>query len=123
MFTYDPDTTIGKIRLLCTDTDPESFIFADKEISGFLAITEVGGETDVRLAAAEALETIAASEALVQKKMRVLDVSTDGPAVAQSLMTRASNLRRAVETEVSVDVIEMNLDAFSHRDLFFNRRY
>ncbi len=122
MFTYDLETNIGKVRLLCTDTDGENMIFTDVEINSFLILSAYDGDQDVRLAAAEALDTIAASEALVQKKMRVLDVSTDGPAVARSLMERADKLRKAVEDEVSMDVIQMNLNDWTHRDMLLNRR-
>lgn len=122
MFTYDLNTDIGKVRLLCTDTDQINNIFEDDEISGFLNMTAYDGDKDVRLAAALALETIATSEALVQKKMSVLDVSTDGPAVAASLMQRAQKLRDDFNNEVSIETIEANLNTFTARDLFFNRR-
>lgn len=87
--TTDPTTVIGRVRLLCTDLDEAAPLFTDAQITAFLAI-ESG---NVRLAAAQALDTIASSEALVSKKVRTLDLQTDGPAVAAELRARANGLR------------------------------
>lgn len=87
-FTLDYQTDRGKVRLLATDVDPTEALFDDAQIDVFLAL-----EGGVKTAAALALETIASSEALVQKKTRLLDLSTDGPAVAKELRERAAALR------------------------------
>src|SRR5690606_24312534 len=79
--TVDPSTPIGQVRLLATDLDEAEPLFDDEQIGAFL--TMEGG--NVRLAAALALETIARSEVLVSKKIRTLDLQTDGPAVAREL--------------------------------------
>ena len=47
-------------------------------------------------AAALALETIAANEALVEKRITLLDLKTDGPAVCDALLKRAQQLRARV---------------------------
>lgn len=47
----------------------------------------------LRLAAADALEAIAASEVLVSKKIRTQDLSTDGPAVSAELRALAKQHR------------------------------
>jgi len=94
--TYDPTTDAGWVRLLISDTDvdPEAnAIFQDAEIDTFL--TREGG--NAKLAAAQALDTIASNEALVSKKIRTQDLATDGPAVAAELRARAKELRREVE--------------------------
>jgi hypothetical protein len=93
--TYDPATDRGYVRLLIPDTDvhdPTRVIFTDAEIDAFLTRQA----SDVRLAAAQALDTIASDEALVSKKIKTQDLSTDGPAVAKELRERASELRRQV---------------------------
>ncbi len=108
--TYNPNTETGKVRLLITDTDVDNPIFSDEEISQFLNLTSVDGEKDVRLAAAMGLETMAASEAYVQKKLSMLDLSTDGPSVAKSLREAAQRLRDQVENEPAFGWAEMSLN-------------
>jgi len=115
-FTFDVETDAGKVRLLITDTDSDNAIFTDAEINAFLSMTKVNDENDVRLAAAQALDTIATSEALVQKRIKLLDLSTDGPSVAKELRERAKDLRRQVDEEFDFDWAEMVVDQFSTRE-------
>ncbi len=119
-FTYDLTTERGQVRLLITDTDHDNPIFQDNEIDFFLSNTAVDGTNDVNLAGAKALETIAASEALVQKKIKLLDLTTDGPAVAKSLREAAALLREQSENEGDIDVIEQNLNVFNARQIIWN---
>lgn len=98
--TVDPSTDIGMVRILATDMDETSPLFTDAQIQAFLAL-----EGGVRRAAALALETIATSEALISKKIRTQDLSTDGPAVAAELRARAVALRaqqQKVEDEAGI---------------------
>lgn len=89
--TVDPATAIGQVRLLCTDLNETAPLFTDAHISAFLTMEG----SNVRLAAAQALDTIASSEALVSKKIRTSSgLSTDGPAVAKELRERADSLRK-----------------------------
>ncbi len=78
---------------------------------------------DDRLAAAQALDIMASSEAIVQKKIRLLggDLETDGPAVARALREHAQRLRDQVaagagDAAGSIDVIEQVVDDFSARE-------
>jgi hypothetical protein len=87
--TVDPTTNIGRVRLLATDLDEVTPLLEDAQVQALLDM-ESGR---VRRAAAQALDTIASSEALVSKKIRTLDLSTDGPAVAKELRERARALR------------------------------
>jgi len=99
--TVDPSTDIGLVRLLCTDLDESAPLFLDTQIDAFL--TAEGGT--IKLAAALALETIATSEALVSKKMTTSEgITTDGPAVAKSLLDRAAQLRAQAAAELAVTV-------------------
>ena len=116
-FTYDLTTNRGKVRLLITDSDYQNPIFQDNEIDMFLSIA---AENDIRLAAAEALETIARSEALVQKKIKLLDLTTDGPAVAKSLMESARLLRDEAANETDIDWIEVGLTTFNREEIIWN---
>ena len=94
-FSYNVTTEAGQVRLLATDTSVDRPIFEDEEIAGFLAI-----EGNVKAAAALALECIAVNEALVQKRIRLLDLQTDGPAVAAALRAQATALRDQASNEV-----------------------
>ena len=92
-FTFDPSTDLGKVRLIIGDTTEATAMFEDASIEAFLAMAEDG---DVRLASAVALDTIASNQALLLKKVKVGDISTDGPAVAKALREHAQALRDEV---------------------------
>jgi len=80
-----------KVRLLIADvdTDPAKQLLTDDQVDGFLELEAA----NVKRAAADALDAIASSEALVSKKIRTQDLATDGPAVADSLRKHADRLR------------------------------
>ena len=84
-----------KVRLLITDTDREHEIFTNIEIDTFL---EMEGSV-VKLAAALALETIANNETLTLKRITLLDLTTDGPAVAAELKKTAALWRAQGDEE------------------------
>lgn len=121
VFTYDPTTTEGVVRLLIGDTntgDADAQIFSDAEITAFLSLE--GGV--VRLAAASALEAMARSELMLLKVIKIMDVQTDGAAVARELRMQAQNLREqheqgAGDTGPAFDWAETVLDPESLRDL------
>lgn len=85
----DYTTSLGRVRLLAGDVDETNLLLTDEQITALLAM-----DADVRSAAAQALDIIASSEALVSKKIRTQDLSTDGPAVAKELRAQATELRR-----------------------------
>ena len=121
MFTYDLSTTRGKVRLLIPDATASGYVFEDEEIDAFLAL-----DTDVRRSAALAIETIASSQALTLKVIRILDLQADGAAVSRELRARAKDLRQqALDAETSedggaFDVVEMVPNAFAQRDRVWN---
>jgi hypothetical protein len=107
--TYDIETDAGKVRLLISDvggSDGKSFLFNDAEIAGFLALR--GG--DIRLAAATALRTIAGNEAQVSKKIKFLELTTDGPAVAKELINAAEKLEAEVDDDGEIEIAAMTED-------------
>lgn len=109
----DPATAVGKMRLLITDTDETAPLFTDAEITALLELE--GG--NVKRGAAAALETIATSEALIAKKISASDgTSTDGPAVATSLMGRAKVLREQADAEDG-GVVNPNDFGFDYVDI------
>jgi hypothetical protein len=100
--TYNVATDAGKVRLLISDVggiDGKSFIFEDNEIDSYLTMR--GG--DIRLAAATALKTIAANEAQVSKRIKFLELSTDGPAVAKELLNAAEKLEKEANEDLDED--------------------
>jgi hypothetical protein len=107
-FTFDPATDRGKVRLLIDD-DVEAYeFFSDAKVDAFLDLND----GNVRLAAADALDSWASNEAMVTKAVRRLDVSTNGPAVAAALREHASRLRELADkedTDAGFDVAEMYL--------------
>lgn len=116
--TYDPATPAGRVRLLVNDVDPITPTFDDEEIAAFLDL----GDGDTRLAAATALETIAANEVLVQKRIRLLDKQTDGPAESKELRELAASLRAQADADYSVDIAHQVHTQFAYRDLMVKRR-
>lgn len=122
--TYEVGSDAGKVRLLCQDTDTADPYFLDTEIDAFLALED----GDVRLAAAQALDAIASSEALILKKVRQLGgaLETDGPAVAKALREHATALRGQVVDSLAgdvaglFDVAEMIVDPFGRRERLHN---
>ena len=92
-----------RVRLIITDTNPEKQIFKNEEIDEFLAMEG----SEVKPAAALALETIATSEALTLKVISLLDLSTNGVALSAELRARAKDLRAQEAEEFdSYDVFE-----------------
>lgn len=91
----DYSSEVGKVRLLIADTDEANLLLDDAQITAFLAMNA----SVLKLAAADALDAIASSEALVSKKIRTQDLSTDGPATAAALRTHADKLRAQADSE------------------------
>ena len=89
----DPDD-IAYVRLLIGDAATEP-ILSDLELDAL--VRRAGGS--LLYAAADALDAIAASEALVSKKITTQDLSTDGPAVAAELRKQAAGLRARADQQ------------------------
>jgi hypothetical protein len=120
-FTYDVTNDAGKVRLLCQDFDVEEMIFSDDEIQAFLDLNSA----DIRWAAAQALEVVAANETYVQKRITLLDLQTDGPAEAKMLLQLAKNLRdqaALASNDINdlFDYAEHTYDIFSARQRVMN---
>lgn len=118
-FTFDVSTDRGKTRLLIGDTDTATVanqIFDDASIDAFLSLQ---GQAVYR-AAATALLAIAASEVYIQKRIRALDLSTDGPSEAAALRALAEDYKEldAEEDgdELAFEIAENVYDDFSARE-------
>ncbi|MCH8613467.1 hypothetical protein [Arsenicicoccus dermatophilus] len=94
----EPPSLERQVRLLIADTSVQQYL-TSQDVADFLALN--GG--NVRLAAADACEAIATSEALVGKKITTQDLATDGTAVADALMKRAALLRRQAKDKTDED--------------------
>lgn len=71
------------------DTGQSSYLFSDDHIRAFLDVND----GNAKLAAADAVEALATSEALISKVIRTEDLQTDGAKTAQALLARARQLR------------------------------
>ncbi len=110
-FSYDLGSDTGKVRLFCSDTDLNDYVFEDEEIGAVLTVN-----TDVRLASALLIDILASSEARINKKFSVLNFSIDGPAVAAALRNHAKSLRELVDNEGGFDFAEQCVNDFSTRE-------
>lgn len=117
--TVDPTQPVGLVRLLITDVNESNPLFTDAQLTGLLTL--VGGR--VRLAAAEALDTIATSEVLVSKVIKTQDLQTDGAKVAAELRARATQLRTTDDqydadgNPYGLNIVDYNPNAWSRFEL------
>lgn len=123
-WTYDPTSGDDRdtLRLLIGDTDVEvedDHFFEDEELNIFLAL-----EGDLKLATAQALDSLASSEVMIQKKIRILDLTTDGPSVAAELRARATELRAQFYggTDDLPQSAELVVDQFTYEQRLRNER-
>ena len=113
--TTDPTTDIGKMRIITGDKYEEALFMEDEEVEVFLDLYD-----DIRMAAAEMLQSMASMEAVIQKQITHLDLSTNGPAVAKALREHAQRLRDEVESEPAEAVAEQIHNDFSFREFIWN---
>lgn len=109
--TYDPATQQGRIRLLISDIDVLSPLFSDAEIDAFMALED----GDVYRAAAAALRAIAGNEVQVQKRIRLLDLTTDGPAEAAALRSLAADYDARADAGGDIEIADGAPGVFAHR--------
>jgi hypothetical protein len=115
-FTFDPTTDRGLVRLLIGDTDSDNEIYPDASVDAFLSFQ--GG--NVKRAASIALNAMAANEAYIQKKVKVGDLTTDGPAVAEALRKLAQTLwdQGGIDEDgADFDIAEMTLNPWSYDEI------
>lgn len=94
-------TEVAIVRSLIPDSEA---VFGDAENETLFSDTEIGhflsaGGGSVLRAAALANMAIATSEALISKKIRTQDLQTDGPAVANALVNKATILFQRADKE------------------------
>lgn len=104
-----------KVRLLISDVGGQggnTFLFSDTEIETFLSI-----KPTVLRAAALALRTIAGNEAMTAKRIKFLDLETDGPAVAKELRALAVEYEQVEEDDSDFAIANYGGNEFSRREL------
>lgn len=121
--TIDYTTANGQVRLLISDTDPNSLIFAlgtaaspSDAVDAFLSME---GD-NVKRAASSALKAIAVNEVLVQKRIKILDLSTDGPAEAKALLDLAKAYRAEADNDDvdgAFDWAEMSINQVQYDEI------
>jgi hypothetical protein len=89
LFTYNPATDTGKVRLLIADTVTPDHTFEDDEIAAVLTL----GGNNVYSASADLLEHLAANRARLAVRLKRGDVEEDLTKVASALGERAKSLR------------------------------
>lgn len=79
---------------MISDADEANLVLTDDQINGFIGAAElrfVEASAVVYAASSLALRAIAVNEVLVQKRIKSLDLSTDGPAEARELRELADD--------------------------------
>lgn len=115
------NTPLGQLRALLFQTErykdpanpeaPADYLVSDDQLSAYIAIN---GDK-LYGAAADALLALASNEALVSKKIRTEDLSTDGPAVAAELRRTAAEFKIK---QNDLDESSDSLEAFEIVDFY-----
>lgn len=106
----DFTTPVGKVRALIPDieevdwedTGEVSYLFSDEHISAFISLHDEDSP-GLHRAAADAVEALATSEAMISKVIKTEDLQTDGAKVANALLVRARQLREEADREEAKD--------------------
>lgn len=125
-YTYDLVTSVGLIRLnTFQQTDAADPIFQDEELTALY--TQEG--SSVKRASARVLEIVASRENYIQKAIKLLSLSTNGPAVAAEFRAQAALLRAQADNEVpadgtaTFDVAEWAVTPFAEREIIYGSLY
>lgn len=121
---YTIDTSTGVITFLVAPPDLQTvtvdYSWTMLSDGYYTRALERNGDS-LKLAAADAIGTIARDQALLLKVVRLLDSQMDGATLSRELRQHENGLRKQAEdeTEASEDgfaIVEMVPDAFSYRD-------
>lgn len=99
----DYSSSVNKVRLLISDIDDTDRIFNDEAIQAFI---DMALDSNLKRAAADTLLAIAVNEVLVQKRIKILDLQTDGPAEAKVLRDLAKQYRDDADEEEVTDAFD-----------------
>lgn len=113
-FTYDVTTDRGKLRLLLSDVTADNYQFEDDEIDAFLTI----GNNNLYWSAALGLEVIASNEMMVHKRIEILGLTINAPAVATELRRIAGNWREVSFADEAFDIAEVPVDSAAYNEKY-----
>ncbi len=96
-------------------------ILLDSTIEDIIAINtdSDGNIADPKVIAADCLDAMAVNMILILKKIKILDLQTDGPAMAKEMRAQAKALRDLVLEENVFDMVEMVYDGPSWAEKVF----
>ncbi len=115
MFSYDPTTDIGKIRLLIADTDEDSYDFEDDEIT---AANDMS--VNIYYASAVLLRSLAANRARLSVSVKRGTMTDDLTDISKDLKDLADAMEEKGKAEIEdvgglEAIIEPVYDDFSYR--------
>lgn len=112
-FTFDVSTNRGKVRFLIGDMSDSGHIFEDDVIDAALTMNS----SDLYMAAATCLVSLAASKALLAKKKAAGNYSEDLTAIARECRDNAAVYQqRAISTPAEAQA-EVILTDFNYREI------
>ena len=108
-FTYVLGTNTGMVRLLIPDRELTEYFFEDEEIAAIWG-AQIGATDQIKnlRAAATCLEIMASDEAYTLKVVKLLDLTTNGPATAAELRARAAKLAAQADDLESASVADFD---------------
>ena len=108
-FTYVLGTNTGMVRLLIPDREILEYFFEDEEIAAIWA-AQIGATDQIKnlRTAATCLEIMASDEAYTLKVVKLLDLTTNGPATAAELRARAAHLAAQADDLESASVADFD---------------
>lgn len=122
--TNDTSNYIGLVRLRIFDNVDSDALFQDEVITNVFNALE---RQNIKRTSAFFLETIATRQALIQKVIKNLNLSTDGAKLATELRTQAKDLRDQADIEDTFtngntgwDWAEQIFDPFTERERIIN---
>lgn len=103
--TINFNTALGQVRLLASDVNEDDFALTDDMVEGYLvrygltsSTTPVGHRAAINRAAADMIDAIATSEALIGKVISTVDgLKTDAAKLADALRKHAAVLRKQAD--------------------------
>lgn len=113
---YDPNTDVGKVRLLIADTGSTP-TFSDAEVQAALDMES----QSITLAAADLLDSLAALYARRSNRLQVLDITVDFSKVAADLRAQAESLRAAEADGTAFGIGEMVDGGFAREERRFKQ--
>lgn len=107
----DYTSALGQVRLLASDVNESDFALSNEMVEGYLArygleatSTLPGNRAAINRAAADMIDAIATSEALISKVISTVDgLKTDGAKLADSLRKHAAALRARADKDEDTD--------------------